>query len=42
MPCHRKDRNGTKKKKYQDHFDKIKELTSKGTTNKKKKIPKKK
>ena len=37
MPCHRKDGNGTQKKKYQAHFLKIKDYTSKGKTNKKKK-----
>ena len=41
MPCHRKDGNGTKKRKYLEHFAKIKEITSKGTKNKKKKQPKK-
>ena len=35
MPCHRKDGNGTQKRKYQNHFDKIKEFTKKGKTNKK-------
>lgn len=37
MPCHRKDGNGTKKRKYEAHFYKIKDTTSKGKTNKKKK-----
>lgn len=41
MPCHRKDGNGTKKRHYQEHFSKIKEVTSKGKTNKKKKMAKK-
>lgn len=41
MPCHRKDGNGTKKRKYLEHFSKIKEFTFKGKTNKKKKNPKK-
>ena len=41
MPCHRKDGNGTKKKKYLEHFAKIEEKTSKGKTNKKHKKSKK-
>lgn len=40
MPCHRKDGNGTQKRKYQNHFAKIKDVTSKGKTNKKKKVGK--
>lgn len=35
MPCHRRDGNGMQKRKYQNHFDKIKEFTKKGKTNKK-------
>ena len=35
MPCHRKDGNGTQKRKYQEHFNKIKDKTLKGKTNKK-------
>ncbi len=35
MSCHRKDRNGTQKKKYQEHFAKIAKLTKNGKTNKK-------
>lgn len=38
MPCHRKDGNGTQKKKYLSHFAKIKDRTKKGKTNKKHKI----
>jgi hypothetical protein len=35
MPRHRKDGNGTQKRKYEAHFKKIAEKTSKGKTNKK-------
>ena len=35
MPCHRKDGNGTQKRKYENHFAKIEKFTKKGKTNKK-------
>lgn len=35
MPKHRKDGNGTQKRKYENHFKKIESVTSKGRTNKK-------
>ena len=40
MPKHRKDGNGTQKRKYENHFSKIAQFTKKGKTNKKHKLKK--
>ena len=40
MPKHRRDGNGTQKRKFQEHFIKIKDFTKKGKTNKKHKTAK--